>query len=56
MRTFGPAVLLILTFATNSLAAPAVAKAAVIPETGVLVLLGGGLVGLASFVRRYLSE
>lgn len=56
VRTLGPLVLLILTFATNSFAAPAVAKATVVPETGLLVLLGGGLVGLASFVRRHLSE
>lgn len=56
MRTLGPAVLLILTFATDSFAAPAVAKASVVPETGLLVLLGGGLVGLAGLVRRYLSE
>jgi hypothetical protein len=56
VRNFAPAVLLILTFATNAVAVPAVAKSAVVPESGVLLLLGGGLVGLASFVRRLLSQ
>ena len=56
MRTLGPVVLLILTFATNCFAVPAVARATVVPETGLLVLLGGGLVGLAGLIRRYLGE
>jgi len=56
LRTLGPVVLLILTFATNSLATPAVARATVVPETGLLVVLGGGLVGLAGLIRRYLGE
>ena len=56
MRTLGPVVLLILTFAANSFAAPPVARATVAPETSLLVLLGGGLVGLAGLIRRYLNE
>jgi hypothetical protein len=56
VRTFGPVVLLILISALDSVAAPAVAKSSVAPESGVLLLLGGGLVGLAGLVRRYLSE
>lgn len=56
MRTLGPVGLLILTFATNSFATPPVARATVVPETGLLLVLGGGLVGLAGIVRRYLGE
>jgi len=33
-----------------------VVKSSVVPETDLLVLLGGGLVGLAGFIRRYLSD
>ncbi|MGB8010477.1 MAG: hypothetical protein WCF68_02620 [Terriglobales bacterium] len=56
MRNLGPAVLLMLILATNSFAATATATAAVAPQPGLLVLLGGGLVGLATLVRRHLSE
>jgi hypothetical protein len=55
VRTLGPVVLLILTSA-NALALPAVANSSAVPETDLLVLLGGGLVGLASFIRRYLRD
>ena len=56
MRNLGPALLLVLILATNSFAAPAVVKSAVFPEPGLLALLGGGLVGLATLVRRHLSD
>jgi hypothetical protein len=49
--------LLVLTLVANSFAAaPAVVRSAVFPEPGVLALLGGGLVGLAALIRRYLSN
>jgi PEP-CTERM motif len=56
LRNLGPVVLLVLMLATNSFAAPAVAQSSVIPEPGVLALLGGGLVGLAALIRRHLSD
>jgi hypothetical protein len=41
---------------TNSFAAPHVVRASAVPEPGVLVALGGGLVGLATVVRRRLGR
>jgi hypothetical protein len=52
----GPVVLLILILASNSFAAPAVVKSAMLPEPGLLALLGGGLVGLATLIRRHLND
>ncbi len=56
MRKLGPVVLLILILAANCLAATAVVRSSVVPEPGLLALLGGGLVGLATLIRRSLSE
>ncbi len=58
MQKFGPVVLLVLILAANSFAAPApaVVRSSVFPEPGVLALLGGGLVGLATLIRRHLSD
>ncbi len=56
LRNFCSGSLLVLMLATNSFAAPAVAQSSVIPEPGLLVLLGGGLVGLATLIRRHLSD
>jgi hypothetical protein len=56
LRNFVPVMLLVLMLATNSFAAPAVAQSSVIPEPGLLALLGGGLVGLATLIRRHLSD
>ena len=56
MRTLAAVLVLVLSFALNSFAAPAVVHQAAIPEPGVLALLGGGLVGLATVVRRHLSD
>ena len=56
MRKFGPVVLLVLILATNSFAARAVVQSSVIPEPGLLALLGGGLVGLATLIRRHLGD
>ena len=58
MQKFGPVVLLVLILAAKFFAAPApvVVRSSVIPEPGVLALLGGGLVGLAALIRRHLSD
>lgn len=56
MRNLGPVVLLVLILATNSFAAPAVVQSSVIPEPGLLALLGSGLVGLAALIRRHLND
>jgi PEP-CTERM motif len=56
LRNLGPVSLLVLVLATNSFAAPAVTPSSVIPEPGLLALLGGGLVGLATLIRRHLSD
>lgn len=58
MRKLSPAALLVLiiVLATNSFAAPAVVRSSVVPEPGLLALLGGGLVGLAAVIRRHLND
>jgi hypothetical protein len=56
VQNLGPVVLLVLILATNSFAAPAVVQSSVIPEPGLLALLGGGLVGLATLIRRHLGD
>jgi PEP-CTERM motif len=57
VRNLSPVALLVFTLVTNSFAAtPAVVRSSVFPEPGVLALLGGGLVGLAALIRRYLSD
>jgi len=56
VRNFGPVVLLVLILVANSFAAPAVVQSSVLPEPGLLALLGGGLVGLAALIRRHLSD
>jgi len=52
VRHLGSVPFLLFLVVTNSFAAPAVVRASVVPEPGVLVLLGGGLVGLATLIRR----
>jgi hypothetical protein len=56
LRRFAPVVVLVLMLATDSLAAPVAAKSSVFPEPGLLALLGGGLVGLATLIRRHLGD
>jgi hypothetical protein len=56
VRKLGPVALLVLILVANCFAAPAAVRSAVIPEPGLLALLGGGLVGLAALIRRHLSD
>ena len=56
MRTLGPLVVVLLFVICSHAAAPTAAHSAVLPESGVLALLGTGLVGLASLVRRLLGR
>ena len=56
MRNFAVAALLALILAANSFAAPGFLRASTIPEHSILALLGGGLIGLATLVRRHLSK
>lgn len=56
MRNLGPVVLLVLMLAVNSFAAPAVVQSSALPEPGLLFLLGGGLVGLATLIRIHVSK
>jgi len=50
------AAVLFLLLASNAFAQPAVVRSSVLPEPGLLVLLGGGLVGLANLIRRLLND
>jgi hypothetical protein len=58
VRNIGPAIfpVLLVILGTNAFAAPAVVRSSVVPESGVLVLLGGGLMGLAALIRRHISN
>ena len=56
MGNFVVAAVLALMLAANSFAAPGVLRATAIPEHGILAILGGGLVGLATLVRHHLSK
>jgi hypothetical protein len=49
-------VLILSTLVTSSFAAPHLMRASAAPEPGVLVALGGGLVGLATVIRRKLGR
>jgi len=48
--------MVVLILVANSFAAPAVVKSSVLPEPGLLFLLGGGLVGIAALIRRHLTD
>jgi len=51
VRLFGPAMLILMSV-VNSFAAPAAVRTVTAPQPGLLLLLGTGLVGLATLVRR----
>jgi hypothetical protein len=53
VRNFGAVFLLVsVLLVSNSFGAPHVVRASAVPEPGILVALGGGLVGLATVRRR----
>jgi PEP-CTERM motif len=57
VRSPVPIVLTVLVMAVDSFAsATHVLKASAVPEPGVFVALGTGLVGLATLVRRHLNQ
>ena len=58
VKNLGPVVLLVMVpiLVTNSFAAHSVVQSSVMPEPALLVLLGGGLVGLATLIRRHLGR
>ena len=56
MRNLIPLFLLVLALGASAFATPHVVRASTVPEPGILVALGGGLVCLASFVRSRLPK
>ncbi len=53
---WAPGILILLFLSSNSFAQPNILKASAIPEPGVLLALGTGLVGLATLIRRRFTE
>jgi hypothetical protein len=50
-------ILFLLVFVSSSFGASHnILKASAVPEPGILLALSGGLIGLATVVRRHLSE
>jgi hypothetical protein len=56
VRNSGAVLLSVLILVATSFAAPATVRSSIVPEPGVLALLGSGLVGIAALVRRHLGE
>ncbi len=56
VRNFLPVLLLVLVAAGNAFAAPAALHASAVPEPGILIALGGGLIGLATLVRSHAAK
>lgn len=48
--------IVVFAAASHAFAAPSVFRASAVPEPGLLVALGGGLVGIAAIIRRRLGQ
>jgi len=51
VRSLFPVVVVVVVLVGQSFAQPAAVTSSLFPEPGVLALLGGGLVGLAAWIR-----
>jgi hypothetical protein len=56
VRNWFCGILFVVLLVSTAFARSTVLKAAALPEPGVLLALGSGLVGLATLVRRHFSK